>query len=104
MKDVTGRYAVHSLPVQLERRLVVARPAERIETPIWTAMVDLLRSILRSKEEMFGWTAAGKAVAPVAAQSGYRPGIGNIAKRTLEHTVPPTTSQWNRGDPPWRRR
>ena len=45
-------------PKPLTRSLVLARPADRMETPAWRAMANLLREILRSKEESFGWSVA----------------------------------------------
>jgi LysR family transcriptional regulator, nitrogen assimilation regulatory protein len=43
-------------PQNLERHLVLARPAERIETPLWNAMTELLYGILRARQETYQWT------------------------------------------------
>jgi LysR family nitrogen assimilation transcriptional regulator len=45
-------------PETFDRHLVLARIPERIETPLWSSIVELLCDLLRSKEREYRWTVA----------------------------------------------
>ena len=44
--------------VRLERRLMLARPAERILTPALSALIEILDEVLIGKEPIYGWLVA----------------------------------------------
>jgi LysR family nitrogen assimilation transcriptional regulator len=51
----------HVAPEKLERHLALARPAERIETPSWNAVMELLYKIIASHQDICGWTMIREA-------------------------------------------
>jgi LysR family nitrogen assimilation transcriptional regulator len=51
----------HLAPRPLTRKIVIARPQDRLETPAWLAMADLIRRIVNARAADYHWTVAPPA-------------------------------------------
>lgn len=51
----------HLAPRPLTRKIVIARPHDRLETPAWLTMADLIWRIVEARAETYRWTLARAA-------------------------------------------